>query len=91
VRELKNVLSCALAFVDGSSLETAHLRLRRGNADDGEPLHLLPLGGQPLHRIERAAIRQTLALTGGNKARAAEVLCIAVSTLYEKVKKYGLT
>jgi two-component system C4-dicarboxylate transport response regulator DctD len=50
----------------------------------------LPLAGQALERIERAAIRQTLAQAEGNKMYAARALGIAVSTLYEKLKKYGL-
>jgi DNA-binding NtrC family response regulator len=57
-------------------------------ADD--ELERLPLGGQPLHRLERAAIRQTLARTLGNKAQAAELLGIAVSTLYEKLRRYEI-
>ena len=57
---------------------------------DDSDLDRLPLGGQPLARIERAAIKQTLALTGGMKARAAQSLGIAVSTLYDKLKKYEL-
>jgi len=90
VRELKNALSCALAFLDGDVLEAHHLRLRPACENPLGQLSGLQLGGQPLHRIECAAIHQTLALTQGNKARAAEVLGIALSTLYEKVKKYGL-
>jgi DNA-binding NtrC family response regulator len=50
----------------------------------------LPLGGQPLEQIERAAIRQTLEQTEGNRVQAAKALGIAVSTLYEKLKKYDL-
>ena len=50
----------------------------------------LPLGGQSLERLERAAIKQTLAQTRGNKAHAAQTLGIAVSTLYEKLKKYRI-
>ena len=38
--------------------------------------------------IERAAIRQTLSMSTGNKATAARVLGIAVSTLYEKLKSF---
>jgi DNA-binding NtrC family response regulator len=41
-------------------------------------------------RLERVAIRQTLQQVRGNKVHAAKILGIAPSTLYEKVKKYGL-
>lgn len=50
----------------------------------------LPLGGQPLARLEREAIRQALARSRGSRAAAARSLGIAVSTLYEKVKRYDL-
>jgi DNA-binding NtrC family response regulator len=92
VRELKNVLACAVAFVDAgsSSLEPTHLKLLRPANDEESWLNGLPLGGQALERIERVAIRQTMAQTAGNKMNAARALGIAVSTLYEKLKKYGL-
>jgi transcriptional regulator with PAS, ATPase and Fis domain len=89
VRQLKNVLACALTFVDEGTLETSHLRLSTPQLDDAD-LDRLPLGGLPLASIERAAIRQTLAIHGGMKARAAQALGIAVSTLYDKLKKYDL-
>lgn len=91
VRELKNTLNCALAFADGSVIEPHHIQLMRGGEVDRDPLGRLPLGGQPLHLIERTAIRQTLGLTRGNKAQAAVLLGIAVSTLYEKLKKLGIS
>jgi DNA-binding NtrC family response regulator len=92
VRELKNVLACAAAFVDAGSLalEPTHLKLLRPANDEESWLNGLPLGGQALERIERAAIRQTMAQSAGNKMNAARALGIAVSTLYEKLKKYGL-
>ncbi|HET9929486.1 MAG TPA: sigma-54 dependent transcriptional regulator [Polyangiaceae bacterium] len=90
VRELKNALACALAFVDAAGvLEPQHLQLLTPPPDSSS-VERLPLGGQPLARIERAAIKQTLVYTRGNKVLAAQVLGIAVSTLYEKLKKYGL-
>jgi two-component system response regulator HydG len=87
VRELKNALACAVAFLDGDLLEPHHFAL----PPDDEPLLEIPqmaLAGLKLESIERAAIEQTLHLTGNNKARAAELLGIAPSTLYERLKRY---
>jgi len=91
VRELKNVLACAVAFIDagGGWLEPKHVRLVSHSTDPAW-IEGLPLAGQRLDLIERAAIRQTLAQTAGNKINAARTLGIAVSTLYEKLKKYGV-
>ncbi len=89
VRELKNVLAYALAFVDAGTLESGVLRFAPA-AGQGSPLERMPLGGQTLATLEHIAIRQTLALTRGNKVQAARLLGIASSTLYEKLKRYGL-
>jgi two-component system, NtrC family, nitrogen regulation response regulator GlnG len=92
VRELKNALACSVAFVDPDApfLEPRHLRLIHSRNVDDACLDGLPLGGQMLERIERAAIRQTMLQAEGNKVFAARTLGIAVSTLYEKLRKYGL-
>jgi DNA-binding NtrC family response regulator len=94
-RELKNALACAVAFVDAgvTILEPRHFKLLSpASSVDGDSswIDSLPLAGQSLDRIERAAIRQTLRQASGNKAHAARTLGIAVSTLYEKLKKYEL-
>ena len=95
VRELKNTLACSLAFIDGVGpdatrvLEPQHLRLLPV-ASEQSALDRLPLGGLRLELIECAAIKQTLQQTRGNKAQAALALGIAVSTLYEKLKRYHL-
>jgi DNA-binding NtrC family response regulator len=93
VRELKNTLACALAFVDAAVLERDHLRFTPATlASETQQAGLdrLALGGHSLDALERAAIRQTLALTNGNKAQAARALGIAISTLYEKLKRHGV-
>jgi transcriptional regulator with PAS, ATPase and Fis domain len=86
VRELKNTLASALAFADGPTIEPRHLQLIARPAEASKLEHL-PLGGQTLESLERAAIKQTLAKHGGNKAQTAQALGISVSTLYEKLKK----
>jgi DNA-binding NtrC family response regulator len=88
VRELKNTLGCALAMLDGSVLEPQHLRFV--TLSENGSLERLPLGGIRLNHIERVAIKQTLEQVRGNKSDAARALGIAVSTLYEKLKRHGL-
>jgi DNA-binding NtrC family response regulator len=90
VRELKNTLACAMAFADGSVLEPHHLRFAAPTSEGGTLLEKMPLGGCTLEALERVAIRQTMAATGGNKVQAARQLGIAPSTLYEKLRKYGI-
>ncbi|MBV9945635.1 MAG: sigma-54-dependent Fis family transcriptional regulator [Myxococcales bacterium] len=93
VRELKNALSCSVAFVEPgvTVLEPHHFRLLARPTATSDPwIDGLPLAGQALETLERAAIRQTLVQSRGNKVHAARSLGIAVSTLYEKLKKHGL-
>jgi transcriptional regulator with PAS, ATPase and Fis domain len=89
VRELKNVLACALAFVESGAPEPRHLRFVAPPSEE-TALDRLPLGGHSLVNLERAAIRQTLIAARGNKVHAAKTLGIAPSTLYEKLKRYDL-
>jgi DNA-binding NtrC family response regulator len=90
VRELKNTLACALTFADSDILEPHHFGQLQAE-DEAAVLERLPLGGKSLQCIERAAIKQTLLQMRGNKVQAANALGIAVSTLYEKLKRYQLT
>ena len=94
VRELRNTLACTITFVEPEErcVDSRHLgAVFDSDMNDGGDIERLPLGGQRLDRIERAAILQTLSQARGNKVRAAQLLGIAVSTLYEKLKKYGQT
>ncbi len=89
VRELRNVLMAAAAMADSDLLEPRHLLLFKQRRRD-PTLADFPLGGRSLESIERAAIVQTLKAADGNKVKAAKALGIASSTLYEKMRRYGI-
>jgi DNA-binding NtrC family response regulator len=89
VRELRNVISAAAAMADGPVLEPRNLLFFRPHRR-APTADKLPLAGQSLEALEKAAIEQTLRQCDGNKTKAARALGIAASTLYEKIKKYGL-
>ena len=86
VRELKNVLQRAAALSDGERIEARDLFLSQGK----KSITLEGLSGKTLEEIEKAAIHATLKAVSGNKTAAAKALGIAYSTLYEKMKKYGM-
>ncbi len=45
--------------------------------------------GTPLDDIEKKAIFQTIKFTGGNRAKAAQVLGVSARTLYNKLQRYA--
>ncbi len=84
VRELENVIEQMVVMARDPLLRRDDLpeRLREGGASSAALT--LPLG-TTLEEIERAAIRQTLAMTGGNKEQTAALLGIHVATIYRKL------
>lgn len=86
MRELKNVLGRDATLSDGSRIEVKDLFLSQGRKADT----LEGPSGKTLEEIEKTAIHATLKSVAGNKTEAAKVLGIAYSTLYEKMKKFGM-
>ena len=84
VRELSNVLERAAILALTPRIGVGDLQL-------GASMAPAPAqGASTLRDVERAAIRQALAATGGHRRRAAERLGIGLRTLYEKLKEYEL-
>ena len=54
------------------------------------PLRLDDFRETMVARLEREHIERVLRLAGGSKTRAAELLGISRTTLWEKLKRYGL-
>ncbi len=86
VRELRNVLERAVLLCEGGLLEEDDLRfnhiLEPTPASDGE---------LTLEELEANHIERTLKAERGHVMRAAERLSIPRSTLYQKIKKYGIS
>jgi DNA-binding NtrC family response regulator len=91
VRELRNVIAGGAALAEGETLEPRHFVFfrpqRRQAPSDPAPV---VTGGQTLEQLERAAIADALQRAGGNRTKAARALGIAPSTLYEKLRRYGI-
>lgn len=90
VRELKNVVERALVFAGGTRIMPEHLPGELHSdlvkMDTREEEHF----PDSLAGIEKNHIIKTMEYTKGNKLKAAEILGISRSTLYEKIKQYEI-
>jgi DNA-binding NtrC family response regulator len=84
VRELRNVLETAALRNRTGTLQPEDLRLRTAPAADSAA----PIA--PLAEVERLHVQRALAATNGHVARAAGLLGISTSSLYERIKRLGL-
>jgi two-component system, NtrC family, response regulator len=94
VRQLRNVLESAVIFHQGEEIGTEDLPAEvRGEGAErgatfGAPVQA-PVGEpRTMDEIERQAILETLARTGGHRAEAARILGIGLRTLQRKLKDY---
>ncbi len=89
VRELANALERAAILADGAAIDAEHLWID----DAPAPARSAPSTQvvKPLVDLERDAIIAALAQVAGNRRQAAELLGIGERTLYDKIKKYGIS
>jgi two-component system response regulator AtoC len=98
VRELQNCIYSAMTLSEGPQLDSASLPERIGKSTPrapGEPVpsHPSPLAqivAQATEKTEKETIQGALAKAGGNREKAAELLGIGRTTLYRKLKQYGI-
>jgi DNA-binding NtrC family response regulator len=95
VRELENVVQRAAALAEGDAIGVADLP--RHLRDARMPLLDAPPGGLPalpdglrLDELEKLYMEQTLARYAGNVSRSARQLGISRSTMWRKMKQYGI-
>jgi DNA-binding NtrC family response regulator len=87
IRELRNVLERALLSAQSTVLEAPDLDF----ASSPRRQQLDPSSRLTLKELERMHIGRVLAEEGGRVDRAALRLAVPRSTLYQKIKVYGLT
>jgi DNA-binding NtrC family response regulator len=92
VRELENVIERASIIREGDKIRLADLPPELGAPVSGEAgAARLSVGGNvSLEDLERAHILAVLEATGGARKQTSEILGINASTLYRKLKKYGV-
>jgi two-component system response regulator HydG len=92
VRELENVIERAVVLLVGEYVSERELPLSvRGNQiEAGESARALSLAGLSLDEVEKRAVLDTLASSGGNKSEAARRLGVTRKTLHAKLARYGL-
>ncbi len=89
VRELKNTVFYAAAMAAADTVEVCDLP--PGLTSAGGEAFSRPDRSQSIEEHEKCLILATLHRTGYNKAKAAQLLSISRNTLYNKLKKYGIS
>ncbi|MEO6593682.1 MAG: sigma 54-interacting transcriptional regulator, partial [Planctomycetota bacterium] len=85
VRELRQVVETAAAQAGAQPIAPRHLPPQLTNEGAAHTSPTIP----SLEEVERQHIEEVMQRTGGNRSRAAQILGIASSTLYEKLKRYS--
>jgi transcriptional regulator with PAS, ATPase and Fis domain len=92
VRQLRNVLESVVVFHQGEVVQPGDLpvEVRESSALSALGSPVQSAAGEPrtMADIERQAILETLARTGGHRAKAADILGIGLRTLQRKLKEY---
>jgi two-component system response regulator HydG len=90
VRQLKNVIENMVVLSPGPKLGPESLPREIRPTEGAVVGGLDNVVGMSLEDIEKAAIRNALKSTNGNREQAAKMLGIGERTLYRKIKEYGL-
>jgi len=89
VRELRNTIERAVIQTPGTVIQESHLGLwRQAPKETGE--WVLALEEPTIREAERILIAQVVERSGGNISRSARMLGINRSTLYHKLREYGI-
>ena len=88
IRELQNSIESAVVLCSQNVIQAEDLPPQIRHQQDIEHIRI-PLGSS-MTSVEEAAIRATIAYTGGNKTQAARILQIGRKTLHRKIHDYQM-
>ena len=95
IRELRNAIHRALLLRKGPVIDAGDLTFDEElNADTGIAVPELPRGmtlEQMMEKLERQIVETALRRFGNNRERVAKELGVARSTLFKRLKEWGLT
>jgi two-component system response regulator HydG len=89
VAELKECIECAVAVSANPVLRVEDLTIKQGSSEESGPFadnRILPLA-----EVEKQTILRALERLNGDKVTAARMLGIGKTTLYRKLKEYGIS
>jgi DNA-binding NtrC family response regulator len=104
VRELENVIEQICVLHDKQRIETQDLpldilnevvyiptKVSQATSQSSKLKPLSEMVRETVETSERGAVEKALLTTSGNKKEAAKLLGISRVTLYEKIRKYGIS
>ncbi len=93
VRELQNTIERAVILAESKKIAPEHLAIRLRRTDEirlREGAGLKEIGAHAQMQAEKRTILRVLKETRGNKRKAAKVLQIDYTTLFDKIRKYRI-
>lgn len=88
IRELRNVLNRAIVVSKGSIINRDEIQLPVEKRPSKPDCITIPYG-LTLDEVEEMIIKHMLRIYDGDKKRVAKILQISISTLYNKLKRFG--
>jgi DNA-binding NtrC family response regulator len=93
VRELENTIERAIILCEGKKIKPEHLAIRLPTMEDirlRSGAGLKEVGQYAQMEAEKKLIKRVLSETHGNKRKAAQILKIDYTTLFDKIKRYHI-